>query len=97
MTDWIITIALMGLAAYIGYQAARRGPLSIEQINSIVFLTQDEGDAVTFLCENPEGTGPDNHAVGCCGGWTDWKERRFYAHTSVEALRKAVAARREGK
>lgn len=55
-------------------------------------LLGDEGNAVEVLCENPEGTGPDNRAVEVTADWTDWKPRRFYGHTPLDAI---VAAGRE--
>jgi hypothetical protein len=49
-------------------------------------LLTDEGNAVEVLCENPEGTGPDNRAVEVTADWTNWEPRRFYGHTPLDAV-----------
>lgn len=51
----------------------------------------EEGNAVTVLGENPEGTGPDNRAVEVTAEWTDWEPRRFTGHTPLEAMLAAGA------
>jgi hypothetical protein len=56
-------------------------------------LRAGEGSSVDVLCENPEGTGPDNHAVDVFGEWTDWCPRRFYGQTLHAALAAAVDAK----
>lgn len=56
-------------------------------------LVADEGASVTVLCENPEGHGPDNHAVEVCDAWTDYRDRRFYGPTLFAALSAAEDAR----
>jgi hypothetical protein len=56
-------------------------------------LVETEGASVTILCENPEGSGPDNHAVLVSDDWTDWHEKRFEGRTRYEALCKAEDAR----
>lgn len=55
----------------------------------IEVLTREEGSAVTILSENPEGNGPDSHAVEVCGLATGWREVRYYSRTTIEALRAA--------
>jgi len=50
-------------------------------------LRADEGNTVTILCDNPEGT--PNSAVECCGDWTDWQQRRFTGDTVFRALEAA--------
>jgi hypothetical protein len=60
---------------------------------AILRLVENEGASVTILCENPEGVGPDNHAVEVCDDWTNWGDRRFYGQTRLEALLKAETAR----
>lgn len=62
-------------------------------VTAVACLTADEGDSVTILSQNPEGTGPDNHAIDCCGAWTDWQDRRTSGRTVLEALMVAAAAR----
>jgi hypothetical protein len=62
--------------------------------NAIGELTSDEGDAVTILSENPEGNGPDNRAIECCGDWTEWEDERFYSQHTVDCLEAAVKAKR---
>jgi hypothetical protein len=54
-------------------------------------LLSDEGNAVQVLCENPEGTGPDNRAVEVTADWTGWEPRRFYGPTPLEAMLAAGA------
>lgn len=49
-------------------------------------LVENEGASVLIVCENPEGTGPDNHAVEINDDWTNWRDRRFYGRTRFEAL-----------
>jgi len=64
-------------------------------VAAVACLTAEEGDCVTILSQNPEGTGPDNHAIDCCGAWTDWQDRRIAGHTVLAALRLAVALREQ--
>ena len=63
-----------------------------EALDAIDELRSEEGDCVTILCDNPDFHGPNN-AVVCCGGWTDWEDRRFSGDTLLEALQAAVAAK----
>jgi hypothetical protein len=53
-------------------------------------LRADEGNAITILCDNPEG--PPNNAVEVVADWTGWEERRFDGATLLEALQAAAAA-----
>lgn len=52
-------------------------------------LTNDEGDAINILSENPMGVGPDNFAVDANGAWTGWEDRRFLGKTRYDALKAA--------
>lgn len=61
----------------------------VEMLN---YLRADEGDSVTLNCDNPDG--PPNNAVECCGGWTDWTERRFAGESLDAAVRAAYQAKR---
>jgi hypothetical protein len=56
-------------------------------------LVEDEGAAVTICCPNPEGSGPDNHAVEVCDDWTEYEDRRFMGQTLFAALCAAEDAR----
>ena len=60
-------------------------------------LVEAEGASVTILCENPEGTGPDNHAIEVNDDWTGYQNRRFYGHSRFDALCKAEDARIEAR
>lgn len=60
-------------------------------------LVEQEGASVTFFCENPDGEGPNNHAVEVSDDWTNYQERRFYGHSRFEALCKAEDARIEAR
>lgn len=67
----------------------------VETWNKIEQMVEGEGNTLTIACENPEGEGPNNHAVDVCADWTDWKETRFYAPTRFEAIGKALATFKE--
>lgn len=56
-------------------------------------LVEDEGASLTFFCENPEGSGPDNHAVEVNDDWTGYADRRFCGRTRFDALCQAEDAR----
>jgi len=56
-------------------------------------LRADEPNYVGILCPNPEGEGPDNEAVEVCADWTDYKDRRFYGSTLLEALEAALTGK----
>jgi hypothetical protein len=60
----------------------------------IEILRADEGDTVTILCDDPEAWTNDKRlAVECNGGWTDWRNVRFYGESVVQCVAKAVCAR----
>ncbi len=51
-------------------------------------LREEEGNTVTLLCPNPEGS--PAQAVLCDGEWTNWEPRRFHGETVEECLVKAL-------
>lgn len=60
-------------------------------------LRVDEGDSVTILCDDPEAATTDKRlAVECNGGWTDWRNVRFYGESVLQCLAKAICARDAG-
>jgi len=56
-------------------------------------LKFEEGDSVNILCENPEPKDSESFAIVCNGGWTDWKDRRFYGESTLDCLRSAAVER----
>jgi hypothetical protein len=63
-------------------------------ITVIERLVESEGASVTLLCQNPDGAGPDDHAILVNDDWTNYEDRRFYGPTRFDALCKAEDARR---
>lgn len=62
-----------------------------EQIEA---LTKDEASWLVFCGPNVEATDPDQQwAVDVAGGWTDWREVRFYGRTRQAAVWKASRAK----
>lgn len=59
-------------------------------VQAINILRYNEGASVLICCENPEGTGPDNHAVDVTDAWTNWQPFRFEGRTLLAALTNAV-------
>lgn len=52
-----------------------------------------DGASVTVLPDSEEAdTRQEQCAVDCLGPWTDWKERRFFGSTPLDAI---LAAGRE--
>lgn len=69
---------------------------ALEVVDLIERLCADTmGCTLTFMCENEEGNGPDNHAVNVSGWHTDWEDVRYHGHTRLDALRKAFEAYEE--
>lgn len=81
--------------------ARRRGELQAEHescaavrvMRMIDQLRGSEGACVRIYCENPEGTGPDNHKIGVLDEWTAWHERNFKGQSLERALEAALRAR----
>lgn len=66
-------------------------------LNAIDLLREDEGNSLTFVCDNPDFNGQPNAKVICNGRWTGWQDREFCADTVIGALRLALAEQmREG-
>jgi len=65
------------------------GPF-VDDIDAIDELRRDEGDAVTILCDNPDG----DCAVEVSAAWTGYELRRFSGRRVSEALKAAVHAKR---
>ena len=65
------------------------GITDTQYVEALEFLRAHEGDSVTLLCDNPDGT-PD-HAIECCGDWTGWAERRFSSDSTFRTMRALVA------
>lgn len=61
--------------------------------NAIGELTDREVASVTIHHSNPDFYGP-NEIIDCSGYWTNGMPVRFEGDTKVEALEKAVAAKR---
>lgn len=55
--------------------------------NLILDLRSEEGDSVTILCDNPEGS--PNCAVEVCTWWTYYQDKRFTWDTLTAALEAA--------
>lgn len=67
-------------------------------VECINILRYEEGDSVTILCDNPDpARAEDNNAIECVGDWTFWRTQRYSGRTLLEALQKAVRAKRESK
>ena len=68
----------------------------IERLQAIVDplnrLRADEGNSVTFICQNPEFDEADE-AIEVSGEWTNWQPRRFTGRTLVECLEAAEKAK----
>jgi hypothetical protein len=61
----------------------------------ISFLTDGEGDTVTFCCSNPDFNGLPNECVSVNAMWTNWIDRDFRADTRRDCLLAAVHAMKE--
>lgn len=57
-------------------------------------LRYDEGAAVTFHNDNPEG--PPNCSIDVCDDWTDYKLKTFMGDSLSQCLAAAEAARKDG-
>lgn len=66
---------------------------SFRTLDAVAYLTDHEVSTVTFVHSNPDFCGPAE-IVHCNGYWTDYKETSFGGETRLEALEKAVAAKR---
>lgn len=54
--------------------------------------TGAEGNTVLIPCDNPEADSVFTQScVDVCADFTDWKERRFYGRTPLEAILAAGA------
>lgn len=62
-------------------------------VNIINILRSDEGNCVTFVCDNPDFNGMPNSQVVVNGAWTDWQDRTFTGATPFEALGAALSAK----
>lgn len=72
---------------------------SLEIVEAVNELRENEGATVTIPSENPEPETPETRMyVTVCDGWTGfsgWQDESFEAKTLLEALRAAVAAKKE--
>lgn len=68
---------------------------ALETVGLIDALRDDEGNAVTISCDNPEG--PPNNAIEVTADWTDWEPRRFEGDNVLDALRAAAFSRPDGE
>lgn len=71
-----------------------------KQVEAMTILEQlraDEGNCVTFVCDNPDFNGQPNCAIEVCAEWTAWAPRRFSADTVLDCLRLAAASALEQK
>lgn len=66
----------------------------LQSLADIDKLRADEGDSVTIYSDNAGFNDLPNCAIGCCGDWTEWFERRFDGNTVAAALHAAVIDRR---
>lgn len=65
-------------------------------LNAIDLLREDEGNTVTFVCDNPDFNGLPNARIVCNGNWTGWEDRVFSADTVMAALQMALAEQMKG-
>ncbi|CDX20115.1 hypothetical protein MPLA_1190066 [Mesorhizobium sp. ORS 3359] len=65
-----------------------RGRCATHAIDS---LRGEEGNSVTFVCDNPDFNGQPNAKVICHGAWTEWTDRAFTGDTVGKALAAALA------
>jgi hypothetical protein len=70
---------------------------AVNIVGMINDLRADEGDSVTFLCDNPDFNGQPNNAVEVSASWTDYKDERFTGDTLEAALTAACFAKAERK
>ena len=61
-------------------------------VNAIEVLRADEGNSITFVCDNPDFDGQPAAKVICNGDWTNWADRAFTGDTVFECLGAALAA-----
>lgn len=71
----------------------------IERLQAIVKpldeLRADEGSTVLIPCDNPEPSDPTGCYVEVADEWTEWRPRSFAGENLIEALVRAVEAKRE--
>jgi len=60
-------------------------------LNAIDFLRAEEGNSITFVCDNPDFNGQPNAKVICHGAWTQWADRAFTGDRVGKALAAALA------
>jgi hypothetical protein len=72
-------------------------PATTTTLAAILRLRDIEGDAVTILCENPDGNGDNNCAIECVGGWTNYRTLRFEGEDLAKALLLAVIMKEGGQ
>lgn len=65
----------------------------VATLEAINYLTDREVSTVTLVHSNPDFCGPAE-VVYCNGYWTDFGGIRFEGDTRLDALEKAVAAKR---
>lgn len=71
---------------------------ALETVAAIEALREEDGAAVTILCDDENATTVNEQCgIDVMGAWTDWKERRFYGRTVLAALKAAVTAMKEKK
>lgn len=58
-------------------------------------LREQEGSAVTVLCDNQDFNGLPDRAIEVSDDWTGWDPMRFGGNTLAEALGAAIKARDE--
>jgi hypothetical protein len=61
--------------------------------NAINVLNEDEGSGVNILAANPDFRWPNN-AIEVTGEWTNWQTVRYEGDSVLQALEKAVEAKR---
>ncbi|RUY12614.1 hypothetical protein EOA25_02860 [Mesorhizobium sp. M2A.F.Ca.ET.040.01.1.1] len=66
-----------------------RGQWATDAIDS---LRGEEGNSITFVCDNPDFNGQPNAKVICHGAWTGWADRTFTGDTVGKALAAALSA-----
>jgi hypothetical protein len=95
VTIFIIALLLLTLG---GYKAEQ--DIYIYQdsfiLEAIDELTYEEGDTVTFCCENPDWDSCENdNVIICSGDWTSWTDIHYKGRTRIDCLQEALKDHRK--
>ena len=65
---------------------------TVETLSLLNFLRKDEGDTVTFICDNPGFAWLPDCCVTVNAGWNEFQDLAFRSNSLLNCLRLAAAA-----